>query len=350
MQFAVQIEQGFERAAAQGRVIESHFAIGDHAVSVRCVGRTLNAQMTRALLHQTCAMDRPPELTIEVYDECESRQDAPLPPWPEPIRSGAPGVPQWPIVYAHAGNLEVTCRYFDGLLNVSVLDQQRSRAWFWSSSSAPSQPTIVDDGAAPFRTILANWFGRRGRQFVHAGAVGVPGVGAALLSGPSGSGKSCSVLACLTPDLPYLGDDRMLVALDPEPRVYSLYATAKLFPADETRFPSLVPFVDRASDGIDKSRLWLGEREPRASLAGIPLRAILLPIVTDAHECSFGPISIAGALRAIAPSTVSQLPGSGRPALRFIASLVHAVPCYELRLGRDVAGLPTLIREVIGHG
>jgi hypothetical protein len=62
------------------------------------------------------------------------------------------------------------------------------------------------------------------------------------------------------------------------------------------------------------------------------------------------PAGPAAGLAALAPSTIFQLPGSGRQSLRNIAELVQRVPCYSLRLGRDLAGVAETIRRFIANG
>jgi len=53
------------------------------------------------------------------------------------------------------------------------------------------------------------------------------------------------------------------------------------------------------------------------------------------------------ALRAMAPSTVLQLPSEGRPALAAMTELVRALPAYALDLGGDDADVPALLRPLV---
>ena len=63
------------------------------------------------------------------------------------------------------------------------------------------------------------------------------------------------------------------------------------------------------------------------------LRAIVLPEQTGEPRASLEPISAARALRAVAPSTLYQLPWSGPQTMRLLSDLVRRAPCFELRLG-----------------
>jgi hypothetical protein len=63
------------------------------------------------------------------------------------------------------------------------------------------------------------------------------------------------------------------------------------------------------------------------------LRAIVVPAITGDAAATTEPIPPAVALRAAAPSTLFQLPGSGGETLARVAALVRRFPCYRLRLG-----------------
>src|ERR1019366_3211194 len=82
------------------------------------------------------------------------------------------------------------------------------------------------------------WMESKDCQLVHGAAIGSGGE-AVLITGKGGLGKSTTAVSCLTQGLQYVGDDYLVVALDPSPRVHSLYSTAKLNWDQMANFPRL---------------------------------------------------------------------------------------------------------------
>jgi hypothetical protein len=170
----------------------------------------------------------------------------------------------------------------------------------------------VSQRGSPFLHLLHAWVRTRGWVLLHAAAVA--GV---LIVGPGGAGKSSSALAALRSGLTYLADDYCLARGD---RLESLYCSAKLWSHDLT---------DRADfyDADGKGLFWV--RPVREAT----LRAVVVPERTGDARASLEPISPGQALRAVAPSTLFQLPWSGPETVGALGELVRRVPCYRLRLG-----------------
>src|SRR4051794_7273185 len=84
---------------------------------------------------------------------------------------------------------------------------------------------------------------RFGRQLLHAAAVGTE-QGGVVITGRGGVGKSTAALLCLEAGLAYLGDDYVVVALEPQPMAYSLYCTAKLDDGQAAHFPGLLALIE----------------------------------------------------------------------------------------------------------
>jgi hypothetical protein len=82
----------------------------------------------------------------------------------------------------------------------------------------------------------------------------------------------------------------------------------------------------------------------------VPIRAIALPVLGEGSRSSSSitPIGRAAALRALAPSTLMQMP-FGATADRFaeLARLTASVPAYRLDLGRDVRGIAPRVHELL---
>jgi hypothetical protein len=182
----------------------------------------------------------------------------------------------------------------------------------------------VSQRGSPFLHLLHAWARARGWVLLHAAAVG-----GALIVGPGGSGKSSSAIAALRRGLPYLADDYCLARGD---RLESLYCSAKLWSHDLT---------DRADfyDAEGKGLFWV---EPARHAR---LRAVVVPERTGEARAALEPIAPARALRAVAPSTLFQLPWSGPEIVGVLGDLVRRVPCYRLRLGAR-EDVPALLREL----
>jgi hypothetical protein len=72
-----------------------------------------------------------------------------------------------------------------------------------------------------------------------------------------------------------------------------------------------------------------------------------VPTVTPGERTRLRPIAAAACLRALAPSTVLQLPHEGGRALSAMAELVRELPAYALDLGDDGADVPALLHPLL---
>jgi hypothetical protein len=335
--FAEALEAAFDRAAARrGGAVARTYRIGDHAVRLRLAGPALDAPLTPAWRHLE-GPGAPPALTVSAWDGASTGVGLPPAPWGADAylpQGRIRGFDDGPVLAAHDAGT--------GILN--VLDRERGRATWWTPDAAalPSWET-----GAPLRILVHWWVADRGLQLVHAAAVATA-AGAALLVGRGGSGKSTTALACLRAGLGYLADDYCLVASDP-PRVFSLYGTAKLDGAMLARFPELAGRVrnpDRPAG--EKAVLVL----PAAGAGGLrpaaPLRALVVPRVSGADPPRLRPAARAEALRALAPSTIFQLPGAGAGALGRLGAVVRALPAFVLELGPDLDAAAARVAEAIG--
>jgi hypothetical protein len=201
----------------------------------------------------------------------------------------------------------------------------------------------------PFRTLLHLSSAGRPVQLVHSGAVGIGGQGV-LLTGVGGSGKSTTCLLCLESGLDFAGDDYTAFELvgGSGARVHSLYSSAKVDPATLGRFPRLRHLVSNphALDE-EKALLFLHPAARDRISSGFALRAVLLPRVTGARTTRVSPASAMEAVRALAPTTVFQLPRHDEEAFTTIVELARRVPSYHLELGEDLDRIPELVAGVI---
>jgi hypothetical protein len=97
----------------------------------------------------------------------------------------------------------------------------------------------------------------------------------------------------------------------------------------------------------EKALMFLHQHYPHKLIDGFPLKAILLPRVSGNPRTILREASAISALKALAPSTIYQLAGSGQQELAKMSRLVREVPCYHLDLGTDLKSIPEIIMNVV---
>ncbi|MBI4747006.1 MAG: serine kinase [Acidobacteria bacterium] len=330
--------EAFEQATRRGEPVPDRFyAIAGFTIQLRFAGPALIRLILPALEHLAVEAVPTPDLTIDLWDSTSTSIGAPPPPW----NAGRH--------FAHGEVKEFCTDRFYTHLDVgpnalSLLDFDRKRAIFW----VPDQSAIPDyEVSVPLRTILHIWLSRFGRHIVHAGAVGLP-TGGVLLIGHGGAGKSNTALSCLGSELKYLSDDHCLVAAEPEPTVYSVYGTGKLFPEDIAQIPVLASLGDDAPIlQTEKALFYLHRHFSHKILTEFPLKALLLLQVTGKVDSRLEPVSGAVGLRALAPGQMMQWPTAGPATFQTIARLCRQLPCYRFELGTDRAQIPRTILELL---
>jgi hypothetical protein len=303
-------------------------------------GAALAPYLTPALAHAAThgAAPAEPELTIRIWELASTGSAAPPPAW-----DYADFQPNGLIDGFVTDQLTVAFELGSNAL--SVVHHGLGRAYYWVKAAA--QVPYYDQGS-PLRVIFHTWFSRRGIHLTHAGAVGRP-AGGVLLAGRGGSGKSNTALAVLASDLRYASDDYCLLASDPQPQVHSLYSSGKTHAADLDRLPFLRPAVsnpDRLE--TEKALYFLHAHFPERLIGGFPVRGLLLPRVAagQAHT-TLRRITPAQGLAALAPSTVSQLPGIQAEDFRTLVGLARQVPSYVLDVGCDQGQLIATLAQLI---
>lgn len=328
--------KAWEEAGCRHGIVERFFQIGGYTLRLCFAGDALVSLLTPALEHLEVP-PAPAALTIRVWDSKSTGVAMPPPVW-----SASDMQPRGEVSGWNEGAVRLT--YHPDPDTVSMIHEDKALAVFWIADAAH---TPYYESGAPVRSILHWWMSRQSLQLVHAAALGMP-TGGVLLAGRGGSGKSTTALACLNSDLLYAGDDYCIVSAGSVPVVHSLYNTAKANGDDVARFPYLVHAVTNASKlAEEKALLFLHRFAPHKLLVEFPLRAILVPRVTGGRETQAVPVTSTEALRALAPSTIFQLPGAGGDTLRFLAGVSSAVPCYRLELGTDIAAIPAVITKLL---
>lgn len=227
----------------------------------------------------------------------------------------------------------------------SAVNLRTQQAVYWTNSAA-----IVPDyaRAAPLRSILHHWLRSRGRIFLHGAAVANRGE-CVLLIGKGGSGKSTTALLCAYAGWQYLGDDYCLASLTDGPRMHSLYASAKLTADQMDRFPRWRKAEGALQDTQSgKTILFLDAGSGVSLIPQGNLRAIVMPVITGSPRTGIVPESPLAMWKALAPSTVLQLPGANQEDLTLMKSLVESVPGFRLNLGTDFDDIPGIIGKGVG--
>jgi hypothetical protein len=341
--------EGFQRALKVAGADDRFYMIGSYTLCLRFAGVGLISQLVPALSHLEIEPVAHADLTICLWDSASTGTQLPLliGSMVELVRRnwGEYLGPRKELI-AFDGD-RVRTNFHIGPNILSVLDHQQNLACYWIDDA---KDIPYWEKGSPLQTILNWWTTDRQHQYVHAGAVGTP-TGGVLLAGKGGSGKSSTALACIDSPLVYASDDYCLVSNDPKPHVYSLYNTAKLKgQADLERFPKLAPLVNNVDRlGLEKAMLFLHQHHPDKISRGFPIKAVLVPQVTGKVDTHLRPTTAGVALRALAPSTIFQLAGSGQRAFGIMSSLVKQLPCYVLELGTDMAQIPDTILRLLSE-
>jgi hypothetical protein len=145
----------------------------------------------------------------------------------------------------------------------------------------------------------------------------------------------------------YVGDDYVLLDLEPRPRALAIHGTAKLHADALALLPGLaaVPRMVEAGDGV-KAVLDLSRHRANLLTSEVPLAAIVLPRVA-AGGLRLRPARAAEALRALGPNTVLQASHDSSGGLAVVAELVKRLPAFSLYLGDDPAAVPAAIDELL---
>ena len=322
----------FERAArGAGGAVDLRLTIAARPVRIRFAGQAAAEALRPAFAHLEAPEAEPPALTLHVWD---SERPAFAPPRSVAADAGPAGV--GPSYYSEGDGFRALHQPASDVF--SVLTTEADTGWFWMPDA---EGLPYWDYTAPFRHLLSWWLDAEGFRHVHGGAVGTAD-GGVLLVGPGGSGKSTTALASLLDErLRYAGDDYVAIGSRGAPAVHSLYCSGKVHPEDLHRLPHLEPLL--ADKPLDEKAVFYVE----SAIAGFPLRAIVLPRVTDRRAARALPGTQAAALAALAPSTIFQLHPPAREALAQMAQLVRRVPTYVLELGSDVETIPAELLRII---
>jgi hypothetical protein len=349
------VAEGFARATARVSTQEHDLILADFRVRLCFAGSALIPPLLPALEHLVVPADpaAAPDFRIALFDTRST--GTPLPflsaRFVELLR-----LRWWDYLAGRReirglNGMRIRSVFHLGPDILSLLDNDRNEAVYWIEDAAaiPYYET-----GYPLSVLLNWWLAGRGRYFVHAATIGRPD-GGVLLTGKGGSGKSTTTLACLFSTLGIVGDDYAVV--DPaRAHAFSLYNSIKLKSLrDVGRFPGIADAVSNLarvqseadSEDGEKALIFLHRHFPERLLPELPLKAILVPRIHSEAETRITPAPAALAFKALAPSTLFQLPGNAHDAFRALVDMVRRIPAYEIALGRDIARIPDRIEQFL---
>lgn len=338
------VYEAFERAATAAGAVERSYSLGGYSIKLRFAGHALVEHLTPALAHRAVENAGAPDLEICLWDTASTGVGLTPPAWGGDAY-GAQGAIKGFNDARYCTNAWLDAERWR-FAAFNMLDQQSGRALYWIPDAAEFP---YHERSAPLRIILNWWMSRRGRQVLHAGAVG-DARGGVLLAGKGGSGKSTTALACLSSGLLYASDDYCLVEFGVTPRAHSLYCSAKLCADNLQRLPDFASIVSNGARlAEEKAIIFLDGRFGERLIESFPIRAILLPRVTGRPETTLAKATGTAALTALAPSTIFQLPGLGTQAFHQLAELIRRTPSYTLALGTDISRIPRVIENLLSE-
>lgn len=343
---------GFERASGAVGTITRDFHVAGLRLRLRFAGPGLVSAIVPALAHLEVEAGGEADFTIDLFDAASTGTALPF------LAARFVDLARlrwWEVLHGrreikglNGPDIQSVFHLGPDILVMHDARQRRGLYWVERSDAIPYY-----EKGYPLSVLLNWWLGRRGRLMVHAACIGAE-AGAVLLTGRGGSGKSTTALACLAAGLRIAGDD--YAAVDPGSRVvHSLYNTVKLKTrADVDRFPGLaerVSNLDRIGDGdeAEKAMVFLHEHFPERLVGSMPVRAILVPRIVDAEDTVVVPAPAMLAFKALAPSTLFQLPGNAHATFRALAELVRNIPSHEILLGQDITAIPGVIARFLAE-
>lgn len=326
-----------EAARSSGGFKDRWVDLGGRTVLLRFAGPATSEPLMPAFAHIETDANDEPALRVHIWD---SRSSATAPPVPQWSRDA---FREYGAIRGYFGD-GFFAVYAWGLKALSVVDMDGRNAFFWIEDIGRLD---VFHRASPLRVLLHLWLIEQSLQLVHGAALGRPD-GCVLLVGNSGAGKSSTALSCLESDLLLLSDDYCLMTQDNPPTVSSLYGTAKVERTALGRLPGLEGLVAPVPGSeFDKALLDLHTNLPGKLLARAPLRAVVAPRISGERETHAVRCSGGTALRALAPSTLLQLPGNDESAMRNLGSIVRSVPCFRLDVGTEPALIAPAIEAIL---
>lgn len=323
-------------AESKTEIIERFFAVSNFVLSLRFAGDSLARSFTPALAHLEVSPVSCPDAVFHIWDSESTSTDMLPPPCSRGCFTSRGDI--WTMASQRYKSAYLWSEYA-----LNLFDNVTATGMYWTPAAATLPYWAT---ASPLRCLFHWWAESNGCQLVHAAAVGREG-SALLITGKGGLGKSTTALSCLGNGLDYIGDDYVLVQLNPVPTVHSLYCTAKLNHDQMARFPGLADLAARYGSENDKAVMYLYPRMKGQITRSLPLQAIVTPRISNLPQTELRTISPAAMQRATSFTTMSQLPHASQSTYQFIDRLNARLPAFELVLGTNLDTITEVIIELL---
>lgn len=310
----------------------STFQVGDVPISVVANTPELAAQLLRPLSHLRQPAGDSPRVQVNLV-----RAGRYPPPFPWPQAGQVAGLREW----AADG---YRFSQFGADLAVVGLEVRTGRAVGYVQS--PDQLP-----AAFFSGLLFTMIYQALRPFdyflLHAAALSWQGAGV-LITGPSGAGKTTTMLQCVRAGFQFIADDATLLDLQADGRVraVSTLNTMHVTPQTIGLFPELaLPAQDTRGD---KTTLFLPEIYPGVMAAAAEVGLLIVPSLHGPRDGSFEPLSARAVLADALPLSVDlSQPEAAAAHLDLLFHLVSTVRCYRLHVPPQIGLAPERIKAEI---
>ncbi|AMN43637.1 glycosyltransferase [Rhodoplanes sp. Z2-YC6860] len=337
--FFLAVLERAQQAETKAGTVERCFAVAGSFIKVKFAGNMLAQLFTAALAHLEVPPTSRADAVFHIWDSKSSGIEMVPPPWSR-------------ACFTHRGDIwtmrsqQFKSAYLLGEYALNLFDTATATGVYWTQS-AERLPAWAK--SSPMRCLFHWWAETKGYQLMHAAAVGTE-VGAVLISAKGGMGKSTTSLSCLDKGLTYIGDDYVIVQLDPFPKVHSLYCTAKLNWDQMAWFP-------RFSDSVknhnrresEKAVMHLYPEMRERIMRSLPLSAVLTPRISGRQQTELAEISPPALQQAIGLTTMWQLPHTGRHTQHFISRLIESLPGLCLSLGYNLDSIADTIVRLLAN-
>jgi hypothetical protein len=324
-------------AEARAGIVERCIALAGSVVSLRFAGEALARSLTPALAHLEVPVTPHIDAVFHVWDSESTGVDMVAPLCSQNCFTSRGDI--WTM-----GSARFRSAYLWSEYALYLFDSKTATGVYWTGKGR-RLPYWAK--ASPLRCLFHWWAETKGCQLVHGAAIGGDG-GAVLITGKGGLGKSTAALSCLDKGLDYIGDDYVVVQLDPSPSVHSLYSTAKLNWDQMERFPRFAGLIgDPDGGGSEKAVMYLYPELLGRLARSRPLQLIMTPRIGAGRQTEAAAVSTLTLQRSAAFTTMSQLPRAGSRTHEFIARLLDRLPGLLLTLGTDLDAIPDAIVRLL---
>ena len=198
----------------------------------------------------------------------------------------------------------------------------------------------------PFVNEMQWWLWDR-YLLLHGAAVGIGGHGA-LITAPSGKGKSTLALACLVSGMDYVSEDYVLVSREGRAVGHPLLSTAYLTSATLEMLPSLRERSLFYVEWRDKHLIDLSSYGNQF-VDEIALDAMIYPVVGNVNEPAILPARSVQPFIASLTTTAKQIKSGGNftESFKALFGRMKTIPAYEMHLTPSPMENAAVLREFL---